>query len=694
MSPPTPLLAVRRRPDGAVSEVVGSILMVGLTVAVAAGLFTVVYGAIPSEEGALRATLSGSIDRGAGDWGSGDETVTVAHGGGQALPASHLAIAVGVSGNETRYVEGGANPLVHAGQEAFSATDRNLTIGETWTSSDLEIGPATRVAVTVTDTSAGQVIWSGTFVSGSSACGTDTQPPTVSSWSQSPSDVTTSTTGDVTVTATVADNCGVDTTTDPHLHYRLNDGSNPAFTDAGAMTLQSGTTWEGTIPDQNWSNHGGETLEYKLVDMTDESGNTGDSSVQQDLVDDCPNDTDPPTVSSWSQTPSNVTTSTSGDVTVEATLSDNCAGVDTTSDPHLHYRINAGSDPAFNDTGAMTLVSGTTWEGAIPDPNWSSHGGKTLEYKLVDMVDEKGNTGESTVQQDPIEQGSAESYVQTPLPMVTGTSSNDDAARSADDAGAAATLTEASTGTQETTTNYYGTASQGTAGTNPSNAEGSPDDTYATLDASNEFVEASGFSSGTETISKVEIALEGQHDGGRDAGKSDVIELSHNQGSTTDTYALTTSDTRNFLDVTGDTSWTWTKIENLAVTATCLCHDHQNDLRVFSIDTLWVRVTTSSDVYELETDAWTFDPLNGNSPFTLEIRYKTSGSETYEVQIWDGSSWTVQSPQLDQTSYTVFSEQLTSAEVSAGPQIRVLDTGAAQNTQSSVDLDYVRVVGS
>jgi hypothetical protein len=32
--------------------------------------------------------------------------------------------------------------------------------------------------------------------------------------------------------------------------------------------------------------------------------------------------------------------------------------------------------------------------------------------------------------------------------------------------------------------------------------------------------------------------------------------------------------------------------------------------------------------------------------------------------------------------------------VAAGPQIRILDTGTAQNTQGTLDLDYVRVVSS
>jgi hypothetical protein len=172
-----------------------------------------------------------------------------------------------------------------------------------------------------------------------------------------------------------------------------------------------------------------------------------------------------------------VTTDTSGSVTVTATVGDNC-GVDETVDPHLSYRVNDGLNPAFTDAGAMSLQSGTTWQGSIPDQTWSNHGGETLEYKLVDMTDQNGNTGESAVQQDLIEVATSTSYVQTPLGMVTGTATNDANARSASDGGAAATLTEGSTGSSSSTTNYHGSSSSGNAD-NPEKAEGAPNDQYA-----------------------------------------------------------------------------------------------------------------------------------------------------------------------------------------------------------------------
>jgi len=563
-------------PDRAASEVVGSILMVALTVAVAGAMVTVIYGAVPASQDQHRASLSASIHESDGGWGTGDETVRVSHEGGDAIPQSFLTVVVAIDGTETRYTDGGADPLDHAGQDAFGGGDTRFVIGDRWESPEITIPPGARVAVTVVDHEAGKTLWTGSFRAGGGACTVDTSPPTVTGWTQSPPDVDTETSGPVTVDATVSDNCGVDTSQDPHLHYRVNDGTDPAFTDAGAMSLQSGTTWQGSIPDQSWGAQGGHTLEYKVVDMADQSGNTADS----------------------------------------------------------------------------------------------------------------------TLQQDEIEDAGARAYVQVPLSMDTGTAVNDAAARSADDGGASATLAEEQTDEQSSTDEHYGSASSGTA-TTPANAEDEPDDAYATVDANGEAVTVTDVDRGSGDIVTVEIAVEGKHDGGKDVAQDDTITLSHDEGPTSERYDLDTTDQTEYLEITGDkASWSWSDLQNLDVTATCTCHDNRNDEKVFSIDALWLRVEASVKTYELQTDRLTFDPLQGASPYTLELRYRTGGSEAFQAQVWDGSAWTVQSPNLDQASYTVFAEELTAGEVAAGPQIRILDTGTAQSTQGTLDLDYVRVVSS
>lgn len=331
--------------DAGASEVVGSILMVALTVALAVAMISIVWGAVPSGEDSLRASFSASIQANDAGWGSGDETVRVDHEGGNAVPSASLAIVVAVDGDETRFTADGSDPLDHGSQDAFTSDDPAFVIGERWHTPDMTIPPDARVAVSTVDTSAEKTLWTGSFRAGTNTCSADTEPPTVTGWSQSPADVTTDTTGAVAVEATLSDNCGVDTTQDPHLHYRVNDGSDPTFTDAGPMDLQTDTTWRGEIPDQRWNTRGGDTLEYKLVDMTDENGNTGESTVQQDLVEDTGGSTTTP-----------VTTFT----VAEGTAS---------SDPEAAAASDDGDEATFTEEGTSSPTSFTLDADGFRDPS-------------------------------------------------------------------------------------------------------------------------------------------------------------------------------------------------------------------------------------------------------------------------------------------------------------------------------------
>lgn len=440
------------------SEIVGSILMVAITVAVAAGMVTVVYGAIAGDEPPRRASLSASIHENDGGWGTGDETITVRHKGGHSLHVDEMAIVIEIAGQETRFSQDGGLPLDHASQQAFSASDRTFTIGERWTSSDVQIPTRASLTVRVLDTQASTTLWSASF-------------------------------------------------------------------QAGAVTS---------------------------------------------------------------------------------------------------------------------------------------------------------------------------SFVQTPLGMQTGTVSNDAAARSATDEEASATLTEEQNGTTSRQTDEYTSASTGSATTqNPSNAERSPDDSYARLNDSGEFVETTDASSSVGTITKVEIALEGKHDGAVDRGTIDGIRLSHDQGPTSQLFTLSTSDTKHFVDVTGDkASWSWSEVENLTIRADCECHDHVQDAKEFSIDALWVRVTATTGLYELETQPWSFDPLGPGERHTLEIRYRTTTAEDFEVQVWDGSTWKTLANGLSRTMFETLTYGLSDAEVDAGPEIRIVDASETESAPGSLDVDFARVVSS
>jgi hypothetical protein len=306
------------------------------------------------------------------------------------------------------------------------------------------------------------------------------------------------------VNITVADDTsGVNTSVAPHLWYRVNNGTNPPYTDAGAMTYVAGTNWTGTIPDQNWATQLNNELQYYVSGMTDNAGNAGNSTVQSDIIQDANNlpptvpnvtypiggeivngtinvtwgastdpdnaprnitydldyssdngttwidladdlstnysswdtttvsdgslylvrvraydgvaysdfdqsdatftvDNLPPYVAQWRQNPSDLSSSTMGNVTINVTVADDGSGVNTSVNPRLWYRLNNGSNPAYTDYGPMTYVSGTEWSASF-FANWTLYGGYTLEYYVSEMTDNIGRTANSSMRSDYIQ---------------------------------------------------------------------------------------------------------------------------------------------------------------------------------------------------------------------------------------------------------------------------------------------------
>ena len=108
--------------DEAVSDVVGSILMVGITVGmtVVLALLLMTYDG-PSA--VSEANLALAVRPGAGGWGTGDETIVVRHLGGDAVSSSaHILVSIGTTHADL------TGPALGP---AFA--DSRLVIGETWT---------------------------------------------------------------------------------------------------------------------------------------------------------------------------------------------------------------------------------------------------------------------------------------------------------------------------------------------------------------------------------------------------------------------------------------------------------------------------------------------------------------------------------------------------------------------------------
>lgn len=265
--------------DGAASEIVGTLLLVAIMVA-AFGVLAMMLFLIGGPDAEVHADVQVATHPGSSGWGTGDETVRVAHRGGQAIAMEITTVRVTIDGDTTE-LSGAALA------DAFS--DGRLTIGETWRHT-ATIDSSSEVAVQViVETGGSRLLFSGPVAVGSGLqglfCGSDTSAPTIQSRTQDPTDVDVSHTGPVDVTVTLADDChGVDTDVTPHLWHRVNGGADPAYTDEGAMSHAGGTTWTGQIPARAWSLRLNDDLQYYFSPAADNGGNSGQTAVQTDTI--------------------------------------------------------------------------------------------------------------------------------------------------------------------------------------------------------------------------------------------------------------------------------------------------------------------------------------------------------------------------------------------------------------------------
>lgn len=293
--------AVRRRmreDRAAVSDVLGSVILVGITVISAVG-FGILLLSFDGPQDQLHADLELRTDPGIGGWATGDESVQVVHLGGEDVPADGVTVRLTVG--VTDYCFGRA-----VGCSALSSTwaDGALSIGETWdapTTPPLTLASDTGVNVLVAYTGAlSQVLASGLVAGGedpsSVSCLTDTSAPT---GAFSHADLkTTDRTTNFQVILQAVDLCGqVDTTVQPTLRYRVTPAlagvpssfSEPA-SNLGAMPFVAGTGFVLAIPAPpgafGWASAYGRTLEWYASGLTDDASpaNSGDTAIDSELI--------------------------------------------------------------------------------------------------------------------------------------------------------------------------------------------------------------------------------------------------------------------------------------------------------------------------------------------------------------------------------------------------------------------------
>ncbi len=418
-----------------------------------------------------------------------------------------------------------------------------------------------------------------------------------------------------------------------------------------------------------------------------DEGERGEFSV-------CPLDGTAPTVAAWTLSPADVLSTTTGAVTVTATLADDCVGIDDSVAPSLAFRIDDGSGPSYTTVGAMAPLGANQWSADVPAQSWNLLGGQTLGLQVSGMQDLNGNLAASPGSQDElIEAVTLITYVSAHTDTA-GSVAAFAAAQDGDDGGAEATVLEGATGSSPLTLAANGVSSRTTAQWSGTANTFLDDASYATTTSANRDLQLTlvnpTLSTGTITAVtlRADVSILGQN--GADGFTLGAC-FDNTCGTTSPTRTATSSDSQIEWIVTsarpGGGSWTWTDIQDLEVRLTSIRAGATGE--TWRVDQAWVEVAFTP-AYTLDVTMDLAGVPDGSSE-TLELVYRTAG-ETFEVQVWNGASYTTRGT-LSSASVATFTHALTTAEYNGGaPRIRLVDLTPTSTTQGSLLLDTVRVV--
>lgn len=260
-----------------VSDVLGSILLVGITV-VTAGAFGAILLSFEGPVERPETNLTLSITPGTGSWGTGDERIVIRHLGGDELRANELVVRYAINGGATQTVTGAALGL----------TNGKLVIGQAWMSPALTLQSVDNVALTVVHSgNANFVLAAATVIpaqiTAGAACPFDTTIPSVQ-WQAPVPNANTAFSGAFTLTAKLTDDCaGVNPATIPKLNWAIVSGGPSGQID---MTSLGNDLWRATIPTPSggWALQGFRTLQYSMSPIADARGNSGSSATVNDLI--------------------------------------------------------------------------------------------------------------------------------------------------------------------------------------------------------------------------------------------------------------------------------------------------------------------------------------------------------------------------------------------------------------------------
>ena len=708
--------------DAGVSDVLGSVLLVGITVLMAVGLGALIL-AFDGPPRLPRAEVATVVDPGAGGWGTGDETVRLVHRGGDPLDAAQTTVIVQVGSTVTR--------LHGASQLASVFGDGKLTIGETW-QYPAAIAQGQSVQVRLLNSQGDNVVLlaNSAIVAAQTTttqpCSSDHNVPSAI-WAQTPNLLSATTSGSVRIDVQVTDDCwGVNALAQtPTLFYRLAPTVTTPTTGAGSVAYLPLTlapsgppnTYTATVPAQAWSSRVGYYLQYYLSPVSDLGGNTGATAIRSVVVlANCGSDITAPALTAHTQSPADVRTTTLTGVTVTAAFADDCSGLQTVK-PHLWWRVNPGTSLADATPAGMDPVAGQSgnWTGTIglPGIGWAGYAGQVLEYYVTGQIDANGNVGTTATFSDPIELVATYTYP-TGSTVTAGTIDSLAPLQLATDGGAFSTLREAGTSGSPTTQSFNANSVISANGwtTATSTKLGASDDQYATYatdgpGTANDLLvgladPGTNVGAITRVVMSAEVSVVGYANDGFQiqaclSGGTCTPASSTVGGSATDNTV--TYDVTAIKPGAVGSAWSWTDITNLQEQVH-LTQQGQKD-GTWRVDRAWADVTFQVSTYTMSIRLdWTTVPTSGLSP-TLDLRYNTAG-DTFRVEVCTlaavtgtcGGTWVSHGTLTATSGMTTFQTPLTSVpseSVAGKVAVRFVDTTPTGTAQGFLYIDYARV---
>lgn len=662
-----PRHAQGRASDGeaAVSDVVGSILLVAITVVMAAAFGAIVL-AYDGPADRVHAQLAVTVGPGSdGDWGTNDAELKVRHLGGEALADDDVLVRYAVGTGAIQEV----SPTFAGG---------TLTVGSSWTHViTANAGDQVRVDVVVNAGTVGQLVSTGVASAGAA--------PALLTYVSS-------------ITATA----GWGSVADAARAGVANDSPSDATLQEGPLT---GTTTQLTRSPGSTSNSGAS------------NSNVGSSDDSRAVLD---------VASDWVQGSS--FTANPGGVSV-TDLSIGFEGLGTrTCSAIAHQATFTGTSSGGTtvSSASISISAGHTYVAAIatgddvnPAPDVTNVAGPLGSLTWTQVAQVSNAAGTSRLE---VWVGTGTAVVGVVTATFAGTTdraaiavsrySNVDASSPIE-----ASTTNTATGNSLTTSAVAGTATSGrfylavnavTAGT------GTPTDFVNPADGG----QRSDLDAGGEVQLDVADGAAAESNAGSAGLSANVpwqavgmtlkpsctalpsVQLSYlisgvAQG-TPQTFALTASDASSTISIIADRSWTIADIASVSVRVTLPSTISGSTAE---IDHVFLVLTTSDTATAYRSEFFLdFNSVTPSATEVVQLRYKTNGADSFVVSVYDGAAYRTCPGLLAAISYTVFScaiDEATEHEAT-NPMVRlrIQDSTPTGTTRGTLLLDYARVSGS